>query len=558
MGLRSVGVLVLGIVVLVMASACLNQPMRTNTPTSPSTSSLTTSHRERGDVNPPEILDFNWTPTKVVWDKVYDIEVNFTVEDDKTPIKYAELHFIPVEYKYFITKYGMRPEDYPKVFPPDKERVYVLKPIDGKFDELKEEFSVDIKDITGGREYKIVAVVKDAAGNEKTIEVKAPYIRQFPNLGMFLYEGGRLTPEELRIIGKTPGYEEFLKLAEEGKTLKFEGGIIVAIQAQSAYDTDWEYVEPMVIHPLLGRYKLADPIVVAKHIDWATGYGINCFFYVWGFDDEKANKINHENLIKILSYPMTSQIKIAINYDISRLTVAGICPNEYGQYNVSDNSKWEKIIQDFKIISKDLFSKPNYLKLDSRPVVYFYGSDALVGDVDKFINALREVNRVGIFFISDHAHPWAAKWVYESLNEGNVPTYIKHGLAFDAWSTWAAGWYSPVKEPKEVNFPIWLDQRYYLWKEISKHFNRYFIPSLIPGFVELRDSEWIENNMNLPRNVEMYKNELEVGYKYNKNFMFVGTWNIAGEGTELEPSLEEGFTFLKILKGFLMQKFTSV
>jgi hypothetical protein len=43
--------------------------------------------------------------------------VTFTAIDDENPIAYAELRFIPVEYYYMVQKYGMRLEDYPKVFP---------------------------------------------------------------------------------------------------------------------------------------------------------------------------------------------------------------------------------------------------------------------------------------------------------------------------------------------------------------------------------------------------------------------------------------------------------
>ncbi|RZN58812.1 MAG: hypothetical protein DSO07_11860, partial [Thermoproteota archaeon] len=120
-------------------------------------------------VNPtlPTIDNLNWTPTRENLDKIYDINVTFVAKDDKTPISYAELRFVPVEYTYMIEKYGMRPEDYPKVFPPDKERNIILTPVDGKFDSLEERFSVPIKDIVGGREYKIVALVRDSAGNEK-------------------------------------------------------------------------------------------------------------------------------------------------------------------------------------------------------------------------------------------------------------------------------------------------------------------------------------------------------------------------------------------------------
>ncbi|MCL7390305.1 MAG: hypothetical protein LZ173_10330, partial [Thaumarchaeota archaeon] len=78
------------------------------------------------DKNPPLIVNLSWTPTREINDKIYDINVTFVARDDKTSIAYAELRFIPVEYTYMIEKYGMRPEDYPKVFPPDKERDIIL------------------------------------------------------------------------------------------------------------------------------------------------------------------------------------------------------------------------------------------------------------------------------------------------------------------------------------------------------------------------------------------------------------------------------------------------
>jgi len=64
----------------------------------------------------PSIINLSWTPTRVNLDEIYDVQVSFTVRGDKNPIAYAELRFTPVEYYYMIERYGMRPEDYPKVF----------------------------------------------------------------------------------------------------------------------------------------------------------------------------------------------------------------------------------------------------------------------------------------------------------------------------------------------------------------------------------------------------------------------------------------------------------
>ena len=220
-----------------------SEPSHSSTPSPSETSPSTSPPKTPTDTNPPKIIEFNWSPTKVVWDKIYDIKVSFKVVDDKTPIKYAELHFIPVEYEYFITKYGMRPEDYPKVFPPEKERVYELTPLDGEFDETEEEFRVSITNITGGREYKIIIIAEDEVGNIQKFEYKTPYIRQYENFGRQLYENGI-------IVGASYMPWDFMSTPmKDGYT------------------------------PVLGRYDTLDDIVQWKHIDWAGYAGINVFFY---------------------------------------------------------------------------------------------------------------------------------------------------------------------------------------------------------------------------------------------------------------------------------------
>lgn len=145
----------------------------------------------------PQVLDFNWTPTKVVWDKVYDIKVSFKVSYPPDEISSVRLIFKPENYSYFITEYGMRQEDYYKVFPNDS-RVYELKPVDGVLDEPIEEFSTNITNITGGAEYWIIIQVRTKDGRTIEYKTKTPYLRQYENFGRQLYEKG--------IIVGTPYY----------------------------------------------------------------------------------------------------------------------------------------------------------------------------------------------------------------------------------------------------------------------------------------------------------------------------------------------------------------
>jgi len=66
----------------------------------------------------------------------------------------------------------MKPEDYPKVFPLEKERVYELKPIDGVLDEPLEEFDVNITNITGGAEYWIIIQIQTKEGKQRSTKQK--------------------------------------------------------------------------------------------------------------------------------------------------------------------------------------------------------------------------------------------------------------------------------------------------------------------------------------------------------------------------------------------------
>jgi len=201
----------------------------------------------------PSIENLRWIPTKENLDKIYDIEVAFVAKDDKTPISYAELRFIPIEYFYMIQRYSMGRDAYNLVFPDEDERVFVLKPKDGVFDELEEEFKASIENIIGGREYNIVALCKDQAGNTITKNLTTPYIRQFENLGKQLYEKGVKVGIVYGLITEQHTWDDYLKLGGPYK-------------------------------PLLGYYvpnSTEDLMVIEKHIDWMSGHGINFIINIW-------------------------------------------------------------------------------------------------------------------------------------------------------------------------------------------------------------------------------------------------------------------------------------
>jgi len=176
----------------------------------------------------PLILNFSWKPTKVVNDKIYNIKVIFEVISPLSSLEEVEVMLIPVEYRYFITDYGMREEDYPKVFPKEEVRSVKIRPRNLE----REIFSVDFEDLKGGREYIIKARVEDVAGNEKRVAVKTLYIRQFENFGKELYKKGLIVSADYYPLYPDPH--------------------------------PWEHLEPMAVNPILGKYDVTDPIVISK------------------------------------------------------------------------------------------------------------------------------------------------------------------------------------------------------------------------------------------------------------------------------------------------------
>ena len=503
-------------ITLVMVSACLNQPTRTSSSHSssnPSHSPPTASPRGVIDVNPPKIIDFNYTPTKVVWDKVCDVRVSFRVVDDEGRINRVVLKFIPVEYEYFITKYGMRPEDYPKVFPPEKERVYELKPVDGVFDELKEEFSVEIKNITGGREYKIIITAEDEAGNTRKFEYKTPYIRQYENFGRQLYEKGIIVgasymPWDFGCIPMKDGYT-----------------------------------------PIMGKYDTLDDIVQWKHIDWAGYAGINVFWISSNLESEREKEV----IRKFLS---RKGIKIEIM----------IGPHEKMKRGEKDLPEWGiDLSNDYnsriflKIVKngREFYAHPSYLRSDGEPVLYIWDEAALFNQEEVY-REIKETYNVSI--VADWL-PSIPTLPDDQYVEYLLENYRGAGLEeVDAYTGWI-GFHKVGTDTKTLvnNYLYYYERALKEWKAFTKSSGKIFIVTVTPGFDN--SYSWGGPQVPLPRSPELFGKRLRIAMKYldeEHREVKIDTWNDYGEWSYIEPSQNEGFVYLDVLKQVLEEYLENV
>jgi hypothetical protein len=460
----------------------------------------------------PAIVNLHWKPIKVINDKIYDINVSFEVISPLNSLKEVEVMLIPVEYGYFITNYGMREEDYDKVFPKEEIKTIKLQPkgLEGEM------FDVTFADLKGGREYLIKAVAKDVSDSIHSEEIKLGYIREFENLGRLLYDNG----------------------------------IIV-----SATYMPWNFKDvPLGIDkPLLGIYDASDDIVQWKHVDWATGHGINAFFIDGGFW-EKWKLEGKEGAI--INGFMNKGIKCAIMWGWvwEKYFKRGSNDAKLAPWVVDLNDNYN--LEVFKNLMKSLldnkiFLHPNYLRIEGRAVLFIYDEIALINEKNAYSYLFDEFKKTinqTPFLIADTLFRIPAKPYneYESYHYQFKDFQYKDGL-----TSWI-GFYNPVPFYREYmeNYDELLPTYLETWSNFTKEKGKYFIPSILPSFIVSGEAN------RLSRDIKKFETRLGNCIKFldkRKPILMVDTWNDWLETTSVEPSRGEQFTYLTILKSQLKQ-----
>jgi len=474
----------------------------------------------------PKIKNLAWTPARVVWDEIYDINATFEAEDDKTPIAYAELRLVPKQYYWMIEKYGMNRDNYTLVFPNESERVFVLKPKDGAFDELKEEFEVPIENMTGGREYDIVALSKDQAGNIVTKNLTIPYIRQFENLGKQLYEKGIKVGVEYAPITKQHEWNGYIELGGPYK-------------------------------PLLG-YSIVnskeDFIVLEKEFDWMSKSGINFILYVWP-GKESEGEIRDgilKEALSTLEIFKTGGTKFGILYESHWRFEDMIRYNQEG-FNMSNPQNVRILKEDLSYLTEDYFNHRAYLKIDGKPFFYIYMNKGMYGDVvgslEEVYEFMKENYGIQLYMVSDHALPEVDEnWYYRD------PPSVKDLVRlFDAMVT---GMHHSPDYQQWGLFEDYLEMGFKYWHDFSLRNKLDYIPFVNPG-ASVKYCPWQPPEARefdpgaYPRSLELWKKRIEMGIPYSNTFGIIVSWNNFWENSHLEPTVQEGFNYLKAMKEVL-------
>jgi hypothetical protein len=442
----------------------------------------------------PLIKSLDYNPSKVVNDKIYDLSVSLEVISPLNTLKEVEVSLIPVEYPHL-------PKE---AFPEEWIKTIKLQPKGLE----KEMFDITFANLRGGREYLVKAVAKDVADNANSEVRKTPYIREFENIA---------------------GYDGILVIASYYPWYTNNAWNV----GRSSWDWWAPYPEDRI--PLLGKYNSDSQIVISKHIDWATGHGIDAFLISWGFDNwglyDKGIKMIMEN-------PLIHDIKFAILYEKS-----GRLKDFLADLNDPDNR--QTLRNDFRYLVNTYMKHPSYLHVRGSKLFMIDATWGLRGDVKGTIDQIREDAKsegVNLYFLSDQVTAFSP----HDPDQRRILEAVDGITAYQVFQGPSGFWNTIEYEAFIKRFHQYTRERFLEWKNVADRIGIDFIPTAIPGF-----HKFIYPDMpQLPRSIEFFRAQLQVAKEFvgKAKMINITTFNEWFENTAVEPSQREGFIYLQALR----------
>lgn len=320
--------------------------------------------------------------------------------------------------------------------------------------------------------------------------------------------------------------------------------------------------------PCLGTYDVRDSRVIAQHVDWAHQARLDFFMFNWTGRETWDDRTVRDYFLR---HPRARDIRFCFNYDsyqaLNKLNV--------GQsYDLNEDyrqglAKGEKLAADFDYLADTYFQHPNYLRVNGRPVVMIY-------IVREFTHAAPYLERVrelllkkgmDVFLIADVVF-WESSQLVRRVDWQKV---VGHpGRALNA--AWRLGrrWRRTSEVADAVPWryfdaitgynlysiamtSAFLSDAALLFQTFAERAHRAglgFVPSLMPGYDDRALSG--QHRRLLDRaGGEFYRSFWRIAAQHlspSLPMILVTSFNEWHEGTEIEPSVEYGDTYLRLTK----------
>lgn len=259
---------------------------------------------------------------------------------------------------------------------------------------------------------------------------------------------------------------------------------------------------PTLDHPALGLYDSHDPAVITTHVAQAKAAGITSLVVSWwgvGSFEDKA-------LPAILAASAAAGLRVTVYLEQQKDGAAGAT-------------------RDVGYLLATYATHPAWLRARGRPVLFFY------------LQALRDLSA------SDWRHAAKGAFLVGDVSPRETPQFAAWAPFMDGIHVYVLAPYVHGMTPEQMT--AWADRTYPMWRRMIGE--RLFCATVIPGF----DDRLVPSRPQPRPTVERYDGRTydalwNAAIRHDADWVIITSFNEWHEGSEIEPSREQGDRYLKL------------
>ena len=269
-------------------------------------------------------------------------------------------------------------------------------------------------------------------------------------------------------------------------------------------------------YPACGVYNSLDPTLVKSHIDLAKSNGVTGFIVSWWGQQSKQTR-DDSSVPLMLQCAEREHFKISVYWEQ--------VPGTGAERNA-------RAINDLVYLVTRFGTNDAFLKVGRQPVIFIY--ERVLSQIPKaswpaIISGARA--KAGPFLL-----------IADKYEETNA-------RLFDGLHRYNISWAGVGKTPAELR--AWAAQYDGDGVKLARQYHRISCATVIPGY---NDTKMRKPGRNVDRqNGQVYRTLWEEAIRANPDWIVITSWNEWLEGSEIEPSVEDGDKYLKLTAEYSRQ-----